>query len=454
MRQLERIEFQKGRSFRFIRERGRGLFFVNDLEERVLTDQVGQAVWEALPGTGARICERVRKKISASKRLVYEFLYVLACARIIQADPPFHENQRLKSKEALAEQEAEDLVSIIIVTHNGEDYIKPCLKSVMKQTYGNLEVICVDNHSTDKTAALIKENFPQVRITALKRNYHYAKGINKGLRQARGRYFFILNQDTELDKDCVKHLVKKARFVTEAGAVAAQMRFARMRDFINGIGNQVNNRSWGTDNFIYCVDIGQFKDLKEVPSACFGAVLLKREALDEAGPVDAGYGSYYEDADWSLRCWFRGWKIVPEPGAVVYHKFGASYQEEKKLFFTVRNRLRMVLKLFQGRVKLGFLKNYMREDLRCVLSFVKKGDLRKIWIYMKAYLSLSFHLPEIAVKRRRVMRTKVKGMRERKVLEKNPSFYCCLHPALRMPEIDTAVMRRYYRWHLLKLETK
>ncbi|MFC2142295.1 glycosyltransferase family 2 protein, partial [Acidobacteriota bacterium] len=267
--------------------------------------------------------------------------------------------------------------------------------------------------------------------------------------QAKGRYVVFLNQDTEIDKDCVRRLYRKSLSDPSIGAVAPLMKFMELPGFINGLGNQINNHGWGTDNFIHCVDVGQFGDLTEIPSVCFGAVLLRRDALDRVGPVDEGYGSFYEDVDWSLRCWLGGWKIVPEAQAVVYHKFGASYPSRRKLVFIVRNRLRLVLKTFQGRVMLGFLKNYMREDLRSTLSHVKKRDFGTVFCFVKAYVSLMFGFPGILLKRAAFMRSKDKTMRERDVLQKNPSFYCCLHAGLDMPEIDVAVIRRYYRRQLL-----
>ena len=450
---LERNEFKKSDEFRFFKEdkkNDKSLYFVSDLGKRVLTDKVGKEIWNALPASGERICEKVREKYWVSLRLVYEFLSVLSYARIIRSDPPLSHQPNPEKKEASPQTTNKDLVSVILVTHNGQDYIKACLNSIFRQTYEKIEVICVDNHSADKTVSLIEENFPQVRIKALKKNHHYARGINKGLKQAQGSYFFILNQDTELDKDCVRNLVKKAASVPKAGAVVPMMKFAKLRTFINGIGNQVSDRSWGTDNYIYCVDFNQFQDLKEVPSACFGAVLLRREAVEKVGKADPGYGSFYEDVDWSFRCWYQGWKVVPEPEAVVFHEFGGSYKQGKKLFFAVRNRLRLVLKLFQRRVMLGFLRKYIKEDIRSGLSFLKKGQLWKIVLYMTAYISLALYLPEIMVKRWKALGKKIKGMRERKVLIKNPSFYCCLNPERMMPEINTAVIRRYYRWHLMK----
>ena len=101
------------------------------------------------------------------------------------------------------------------------------------------------------------------------------------------------------------------------------------------------------------MDVGQFGGVDEVPSACFGAVFIRKSAFEAVGPLDRGYGSFYEDVDWSFRCWFGGLRIVAAPDAVVYHKFGGSYLSRPKLRFVVRNRQRLVLKLFRGKVRLG-----------------------------------------------------------------------------------------------------
>ena len=259
----------------------------------------------------------------------------------------------------------------------------------------------------------------------------------------------FLNQDVFLAPDCLEALYVRLKSEPEAGLAAPMIKLANLPAFINGLGNQVNNRGWGTDNFIYCLDIGQFKSLQELPSACFGAAFVARKAIEKVGLLDEGYGSFYEDVDWSFRCWLKGLKIVAAPQAVVYHEFGGSYPQGKKLFFVARNRLRLVLKLFQGRVRLGFLKNYLIEDGRNCLSLLRKKDYSSLLRYFFAYLSLGYQLPSIWLKRWRIMAGKSKGIKERDILIKNPSFYCCLNPVLAMPEVDVAVIRRYYLWLFL-----
>lgn len=443
----DKERWEQSDDFQFIKD-DQGLFFLHRSGKRILTDKIGKAVWESLPQTSLGVVKDVQSKHLVSERLVHEFLYVFLCAGLVR-------HQSSRKPKSLAEEKTrgvernssqEELVSVIVVTYNGAKYIQRCLASIQQQTYSRIEIIVVDNHSADNTVDLIRYYFPGVCVLTLKKNKHYAGGINAGIRKAAGRFIMLLNQDTELDEDCVQRLYMKARGDSQIGAVAPLIKFIDLRTIINGLGNQINNHGWGTDNFIHCVDMGQFDDLDELPSACFGAVFLGREALKSVGLPDKGYGSFYEDVDWSLRCWLRGWKIVPEARAVVYHEFGASYPSGKKLFFVARNRLRLVLKIFQGRVMLGFLKNYMREDFQNSLSLLKRRDFRNASCYGKAYVSLALRLPGILFKRIRFMRRKIKGTRERDVIQKNPSFYCCLHAGLDMPEIDAAVIRRYYRW--------
>ena len=427
-------------------------YFIHRSGKRVLTDKIGKAVWEALPGTVFDTVEKVKTQYLVSERMIYEFLLIFLYAGLSSRDDDSKSKEPAKGPSIELESESVDkeLVSVIVITHNGNKYVKTCLESLYRQTYRNIEIIAVDNASKDNTVEKIRKHFSDVRLITLNRNRHYAGGINKALKHVKGEYVLILNQDTELDRECVQHLVAKARSDPKIGAVAPMMKFSEMRGFINGIGNQINNQSWGTDNFIYCVDVGQFDSLEEIPSACFGAVLIRRDALDDVGWLDRAYKSFYEDADWSFRCWLRGWKIVPQSRAILYHKFGASYQTKKKLTFCIRNRLRLVLKIFQGRIMLEFLINYMREDLRNSLSLLSKRDMGSFICYIKAYLSLILSLPDVLLKRINFMRKKVKGRREKDVLMKNPSFCCCHYPSLCLPAIDAATIRGYYRWHLLE----
>jgi GT2 family glycosyltransferase len=425
-----------------------GIFFVHHSGQKVQTDALGCYVWKNLPGEVGHIINNVRTKMLASRGFLEQYLFILLNAGIIRANRT-REGQKFEADSTASreQQPGRDLISAIVVTYNSELHIRECLESLLFQTYKNLEILIVDNASKDNTVKIIQENYPQVKLFVLKKNRHFARAVNYGIGNAEGKYFFVLNQDVALEKDCLTNLYKITQSGEKVGAAVPMMKFFHLKGFVNGIGNHVRNYGWGSDNFIGLVDVGQFKDLKEIPSACFGAVLLNGDAVDDIGKLDGGYGSFYEDVDWSFRSWFRGWKIVPAPAAVLYHKFGGSYLQDQKLRFIVRNRIRLVLKIFKGRIMLGFLKRYFKEDIQRMLSFMKQKKYGSLAAYAQSYFSLLFSLPVILGKRIRILRRKRKGFGEEDILAKNPSFFSGLNDS-GQPIVDTSMIFGYYRWEI------
>lgn len=337
------------------------------------------------------------------------------------------------------------LVSAVVITYNGERLIGPCLQSLYAQTWPNLEIIVIDNASSDRTKEIIKQRFPQVKLHGFQRNRHFAQAVNFALKKARGEMIFVLNQDVELDQDCLSHLILSYQELKTlpVGAIVPLIKFSDLRGFVNGLGNHIRPFSWGSDTFIGAVDIGQFVQLKAVPSACFAAVLILREAINQVGELDKGYGSFYEDIDWSFRCWLCGWQIVPCSQAIVYHHFGSSYAEGEKLFFVCRNRLRFILKIFSGRRLFSFLRRYLAEDIRAFLSFVHCRNWNNFFIYLKAYVSLVMHLPEIIIKRMKFKKKKIKEKNEADVLALNPKRWSFLNNN-NEPILNLALIIDYY----------
>ena len=437
-------KLERNPAFRLERE-GERRDFVHASGFRVETDLLGQLVWEALPGSRSEVADRVGRSLRVPAAALEAFIRVMERSGLAgePGEPAGPSGRRGEGSPAPGREE--DLVSIVVTTYNGMGHVDACFRSIARQTYPCLEVIAVDNASTDGTVRRIREDYPEVRLFALRRNLHYTGGVNYGAARARGKYLFILNQDTELDPDCVARLHARAAADPSIGAVAPMMRFFQLRGMVNGLGNEIWERGWGSDNFIGHVDMGQLAGIDEIPSACFGAVFVPRRVFERVGPLDRGYGSFYEDVDWSFRCWFGGKRIVAAPGAVVYHKFGGSYLGRPKLRLVARNRQRLVLKLFRGRVRPGVFRRYLVEDVRCVLSFLKRRAWGGMWAYASAYLSLAAGLPGTFLARRAAMRRRKPGVRELDVFRRNLVFYSCLS-ALGHPRIDSSVLFGYYRW--------
>jgi hypothetical protein len=442
-----------------LRAEGGEIFFVHASGARVVADALGAAIWESLPGSEDEVVIRVRETLNAPEELVRGLTRLMFAAQVLRAAGRDAQAPTPVAVERSADTKGRRLstastVSVVVVAYNSEKDIRDCLDSILVQTLSNIEVLVVDNASGDATARIVAEEYAGygVRLIASGRNIHFAGGVNRGIRRSDGEYILVLNADTVLEPDTVARLAAKMDRSPKAAAVVPMMKFFDLRGFINGIGNSVRNYGWGSDNFIGAIDVGQFGRLKEVPSACFGAVLLRREALDRIGLLDPGYAAYYEDVDWSFRAWYRDWEIVPEPGAVVYHKFGASFAgaDAKKMRLVVRNRQRLVLKLFRRRVMLGFFKRYLKEDLRGFAATLggrrDRGSRRgaAAWTYARAYASLGLGLPGILFKRAVSLRNTRRGFLEAHVIQKNPDCWTYLDPR-GLAQINAHAYMTYYR---------
>jgi GT2 family glycosyltransferase len=448
-----------------LREAGGVSCFVHRSGREVRTDEAGKAIWESLPGDKAETNKRAMDRLGldagqtfqAGGGVIAVFIEVLVRAGIIVSDEKnsVADVARPEEKEN-TEGTGEPAVSVVVVTHNGSIHIDDCMGSLLAQNYPRLEIIVVDSGSTDGTPELIRKKYPVVRTISFAENIHFARAVNEGVKNSRGSHVFILNQDVEVGRDCVAALA--GRFQKErarglkTGAVVPLMKFFDLRGFVNGLGNHVSERGWGSDNFIGFVDVGQFGNLAEVPSACFGAVMLDRSAVEGVGLLDDEYTAFYEDVDWSYRCWMSGWRIVPESRAVVYHKFGASYPRKGKLKLVARNRLRLVLKLFRDRRRWKFLKCYVGEDGRNMASFIARREWSQMGAYIVAYASLLGQIPGILLKRRKILgpmrrsrppdRT-TKQIRDSDILAMNPAVFSALDDVGR-PILDARMISTYY----------
>jgi GT2 family glycosyltransferase len=215
-------------------------------------------------------------------------------------------------------------VSIVIVTRDGRHHLETCLPSIMAQTYPHVEVVLVDDSSTDGTADYVAEHYPSVQIIQQANGPNFAAGNNLGIAHSTGELLFLLNNDTVLDPDCLWELVAVQANQVSLGGVAAKMRFDDNRPFMNGMGTTIRKLGFGHDLGIGSLDLGQYDHLEEIPFLCFGAALIPRQVFEQVGSIEEIYQFYYEDADWSYRARALGYRLVPAPEAHVYHKFGAS----------------------------------------------------------------------------------------------------------------------------------
>lgn len=216
---------------------------------------------------------------------------------------------------------------VVVLNWNGAGVIGPCLDSLARVVRPALEVIVVDNGSTDGSAAMVRERYPRVELIETGENLLFARGNNAGIRRALERgagAVLLLNNDTEVDPAFAERLLAA---LEDPGVGIAGPRICYHDD---------PRRIWyGGGLFEPLTGVPRHRDIRRVEgpgtagagetewvTGC--ALLARREVFERVGLLDPSYRIYCEDVDFCLRAARDGWRIRYEPGALVWHKVSAS----------------------------------------------------------------------------------------------------------------------------------
>jgi GT2 family glycosyltransferase len=235
-------------------------------------------------------------------------------------------------------------VSVVVVAYEARDLLRRCLSALDADAEGaetSRELIVVDNASTDGTADWLRAERPDVELVALERNLGFGAGNNRGIAAAAGRFVFLLNSDPFVERGCIDELVRFAAAHPRCGAAGPRLRWEDGR-------LQRSCRSFPTVyrlateylflrklaprskalNAFYC---GGFDhDLpRRVEWLTGAAVLLRREALDDAGGgFDEAFFLYSEEVDLLRRIAEAGWETWFDSGAGATHLWGGSTRRD------------------------------------------------------------------------------------------------------------------------------
>jgi glycosyltransferase involved in cell wall biosynthesis len=299
------------------------------------------------------------------------------------------------------------VVSAIIVAYNSQQWLNDCLSSLLAQSVPPQEIILVDNGSDQNPAQWLSAHYPSVQLLRLETARGLAYALNRGIELAGGGYFLLLNPDITLQPDALEQLLRIAQAHPDCAAVGPMLRFSWARAFLNGLGNQVNAFSWGTDNGLGHLDLDQFDTWSELPSACFAAVLISRSAWDTIGTLDEGFSMYYEDLEWCYRARLLGQKILAAPQAVVYHAQGqwthtgqgAGISPQKLANVTV-GRLRFALRLWCAPTLWRSLSSYALADLGLIIRGLLRFKLAESRAVLRGWGRFLRSIPTIRRERR------------------------------------------------------
>lgn len=242
-------------------------------------------------------------------------------------------------------------ISIVIVNWNAEYYLQKCLASLAAVPRSrSIEILVVDNASTDGSADMVKANFPHVKLIRCDQNTGFAKANNLAIQESNGRYITLMNPDVEIIPGCLDALADYLDQNPQAGNVGPLVlnpdmtlqsscrKFPTLwNNFCSATGLATIFKSWrffSGEHMLYSSH--DRTAAVDVLVGCFW--MMRREAVEVVGPLDEDFFLYGEDLDWCRRCWKAGWQVIFFPGAQVIHYRGASSATEPVRFAVIQQR--------------------------------------------------------------------------------------------------------------------
>lgn len=234
-------------------------------------------------------------------------------------------------------------ISIITVNYNGLKDTCELIESLQKQVSLPYEIIVVDNASKRNEAEILQQNYPHIIAIRSENNLGFSGGNNLGIKEAKGKYIFLLNNDTCIEEDTFHYLIKSLESSFQIGAVSPKIKFAFTPRNIQFAGYIPLSRITLRNALIGFgeTDNGQFDTPIRTPYCHGAAMMIKKEVIDKVGYMPEIYFLYYEELDWSTQIRKAGYELWYEPRCTIYHKESQSTGQQSYLrtFYITRNRL-------------------------------------------------------------------------------------------------------------------
>lgn len=304
-------------------------------------------------------------------------------------------------------------VSVTIVTHNSARFVDSCLESVFSGQRVPLEVVVVDNASTDATRRRLRRYERLARIFYNERNTGFAAGQNQAIAASRGEWVLTLNPDVRLEPHFIDRLVEAGRWDPRVGTVCGKLRRWLPETETQGVERIDSTGIYFTPEFRHFdrgwnePDDGRYDRPEYVFGACAAAALYRRKMIHDVafadGFFDPDFFTYREDADVAWRAQLLGWRCLYVPEAVAYHVRRLAPDRRRSVpawlrMHSVKNRFLMRIK----NVTWGlYRRHWVRATARDLLVvagcfFLEPYSLAGFWRLAQA-------LPRALAKRRELM---------------------------------------------------
>ncbi|MBW2998117.1 glycosyltransferase family 2 protein [Candidatus Woesearchaeota archaeon] len=295
-------------------------------------------------------------------------------------------------------------VSYITVNYNGLSDTLEWIESIYDNSYSNFEIIIVDNCSKESPKLIIQKKYPTVKVIESKQNLGFAGGNNLGIQHATGEFLFLINNDTVISDGCIEGLLETIQSQPEVGGVSPMLLYYHNKNYIQFAGFTAINPYTGRNSTLGEMEEenGQYSSVTEIPYMHGAAMFLSNKVVQDAGPIPDFYFLYYEELDWSIRIKEKGYRLLFQPEAKVYHKESVSVGKDSrtKVFYMTRNRMWFMRRNYSRINYLYFFMFYTFLAMpKKLSSYLIQGNIDKFWIALKSYFYGIFNfLPQYKVR--------------------------------------------------------
>jgi GT2 family glycosyltransferase len=295
------------------------------------------------------------------------------------------------------------MLSVVVPTWNGRDELARCLAALEAQTLSDLEIVVVDNGSTDGTVDHVRRHHPRARVVALARNTGFTGAANAGIEASRGEFVALLNNDAIAEPRWAEELLAA---MDHADVAAALILRHDDPEIVDSRGEALSR--WGLP---YRSGRGERADALDangypaIFAASGGACIYRRATLDAVGRFDERYFAYLEDLDLGFRARLAGHRIVLAPRARVLHKDGATAAAmgHFRLHQLIRNSHLLIWKNLPAVSLAKTLPRFAVVQAHLLVAAARRSALPGA---LRAHAEVVAGFPALLAERRRVQRTR------------------------------------------------
>jgi hypothetical protein len=307
------------------------------------------------------------------------------------------------------------LVSVIVLNYNAGELLLNCIESIKKSAYKNLEIIVVDNISTDKSQKICKEKYPDIKLIQNDENFGYCEGNNIGIREAKGDYIIILNPDTIVESSWIEELISA---YNKFGDGLYQPKFFSLDEklVLQSTGNMLHIFGFG-----FARDKGKISDekmesIEKINYASGTCLFTSKAVLDKVGLLDPFLFLYHDDLDLGWRAAQMGIDSFYVPKSIIYHAESYALKwSAKKFYWLERNRKYCLLIHYSKETYAKMRLSLFLVDLCVWLFYLSKGFLGA---KIKAELDIFRNRKTIKIRHKQL--EKIKIISDKELIKKFP----------------------------------